>query len=228
MRDEDLVSSDLPPGSRGAQIRLTEKGWGILHDDEWSKALTVTELPSNRNCCCIISRDEDNLLLCFIDSPSDPLVPIPNRLPAPSGPNTASMGSHGVSWNWAVLTERFPRWFNLENMEEVKAPPDLTDPERIEAYVGRALVVGVMRAKLLDADFPITIPPGAWFSPLDSRPDPPLAEMAYHRGPWVLGSCHEIAPMSVRISRLLHQSRRGSPDPSCLDQQSRMPWWLLI
>lgn len=194
MRDEDLVSSDLPPGSRGAQIRLTEKGWGILHDDEWSKALTVTELPSNRNCCCIISRDEDNLLLCFIDSPSDPLVPIPNRLPAPSGPNTASMGSHGVSWNWAVLTERFPRWFNLENMEEVKAPPDLTDPERIEAYVGRALVVGVMRAKLLDADFPITIPPGAWFSPLDSRPDPPLAEMAYHRGPWVLGSCHEIAP----------------------------------
>jgi len=194
MREEGLTSSDLPPGSRGAQIRLTGKGWEMLQDDEWSKALTVTELPSNRNCCSIISRDEANLLLCFIDPPSDPLVPIPNRLPAPSDHHPASMRNQGVSWNWAVLTERFPRWFNLESMEEVETPPDQRDPERIEAYVGRALVVGVMRAKLLDADFPITIPPGGWFSPPDSRPDPPLAEMAFHRGPWVLGSCHEMAP----------------------------------
>jgi len=208
MREEGLVSSDLPPGSRGAQIRLTEKGWAMLQDDEWSKALNVTELPSNRNCCCVISRDEANLLLCFLDPPSDPMVPIPNRLPAPLGDNPASMRNKGVSWGWAVLTERFPRWLNLDKREEVEAPSDPTDPERIEAYVGRASVVGVIRAKLLDADFPITAPPGTWFSPPDSRPDPPLAEMAYHRGPWVLGSCHEMAP-DVRPSQPIAAPIKG-------------------
>ena len=98
MREEGLVSSDLPPGSRGSQIRLTEKGWMTMQDDEWSKALTVTELPSNRNGCCILSRDEANLLLCFLSPPSDPLVLIPNRLPPPSGDHPASTRNQGVSW----------------------------------------------------------------------------------------------------------------------------------
>ncbi len=195
MRGEGLVSSDLPPGSRGSQIRLTEKGWMTLQDDEWSKALTVTELPSNRNDCCILSRDEANLLLCFLSPPSDPMVLIPNRLPPSSGDHPASTRNQGVSWNWAVLTERSPRWFDLGNMEVVEAPPDLADPERIEAYVGQASVVGVMRARMLDEDPSITVSPGAWFSPPRSKPDPPLSELAYHRGPWLLGSCHEMAPV---------------------------------
>ena len=41
MRVEGLVTSDLPPGSRGGRIRLTEDGWRALEDDEWSKVIEL-------------------------------------------------------------------------------------------------------------------------------------------------------------------------------------------
>ena len=47
MRDDGIASSDLPPGSRGARIRLTEIGWDILEDDEWSKILELPDLPAD-------------------------------------------------------------------------------------------------------------------------------------------------------------------------------------
>ena len=45
MRDDGLATSDLPPGSRGAMIRLTESGWSLLENDEWSKILGLQDLP---------------------------------------------------------------------------------------------------------------------------------------------------------------------------------------
>ncbi len=67
MRDDGLATSDLPPGSRGARIRLTESGWGILEDDEWSKILGLQDLPVDRDSCCVLARDEENLTLCFFE-----------------------------------------------------------------------------------------------------------------------------------------------------------------
>ena len=48
MRDDGIASSDLPPGSRGARIRLTEIGWDILEDDEWYKILELSDIPADR------------------------------------------------------------------------------------------------------------------------------------------------------------------------------------
>ncbi|GIS50364.1 MAG: hypothetical protein Ct9H90mP24_6560 [Methanobacteriota archaeon] len=55
MRVEGLATSDLPPGSRGARIRLTEDGWRALEDDEWSKVIELKEPSSNSDYCCVLS-----------------------------------------------------------------------------------------------------------------------------------------------------------------------------
>ncbi len=194
MRDDGLVSSDLPRGSRGSKIRLTEKGWGTLQEDEWSKVMALPELSSEQDGCCVIFRDEENLLLCFLSQPDEPMISIPNRPPLSSEGMSLSTRNHGVSWNWAVLSERSPRWFDIANMEVLDAPPQLADPESIEAYVDKRSVVGVIRARLLEHEKITTVSPGVWFTPPASKPPAPLDEPTYHRGPWLLGSSHINAP----------------------------------
>ena len=126
MRDEELVSSDLPPGSRGSKNRLTEKGWWAIEQDEWSKLLDLDEIPQSKDSCCILSRDESNLTLCFLSPPIEPMVQIPNRQMPPSSDSMASTRNQGVSWNWAVLSERSPRWFDKDNQVVLEAPPELS------------------------------------------------------------------------------------------------------
>ncbi len=53
MREERLVSSDLPAGSRGSRIRLTQKGWKVIEDDEWSKLLELENIPQTLESCCV-------------------------------------------------------------------------------------------------------------------------------------------------------------------------------
>jgi len=80
MRDEGLATSDLPPGSRGARIRLTENGWKMLEGDEWSKVLSLQDVPVERDSCCLLSREEERLTLCFLNPPKETMVQIPNRI----------------------------------------------------------------------------------------------------------------------------------------------------
>ena len=194
MWDDGLVSSDLPPGSRGSKIRLTEKGWDTLEDDEWSKVLSVPILESEMQGCCLVFRDESELLLGFLAPPNEPMVQIPNRPIHHSGGHIQSTRNKGVSWAWAVLSEKSPRWFDIGNMTILDSPPEIAGPELIDAYLGRKSVIGLMRAKLLNPDFRSTISQKDWFVPQDLMSGPPLDEATYHRGSWVLGAAHANYP----------------------------------
>lgn len=194
MREDGLVSSDLPPGSRGSKIRLTEKGWDALEADEWSKVLSIPSLESDMQGCCLIFRDESELLLGFLAPPNEPMVQIPNRPIPHSGRNTQSTRNKGVSWAWAELLEKSPRWFDIGNMTILDSPPEIAGPELIDAYLGQESVIGLMRAKLLNPDFRSTISQKDWFVPLDLMSGPPLDETTFHRGNWVLGSAHANYP----------------------------------
>ena len=194
MRGEGLVSSNLPPGSRGSMIQLTEAGWKALEDDEWSKVLDLEEIPSESGYCCVLSRDEDNLTLCFLSPSVEPMIQIPNRIIKEVDNDSLSTRNQGVSWSWAVLFERTPRWFDRDNMVVLDSPPELAGPGRIDSYVGKSTIIGVIRAKLLESGKRSTITPGKWFPRLEQIKQAPLNESTYHRGDWVLGSTHSAAP----------------------------------
>ena len=200
MRDDGLVTSDLPPGSRGARIRLTESGWSILEDDEWSKILELQDLPLDMHSCCVLSRDEENLTLCFLTTPRETMVQIPNRIQKSLSENEKSTRNHGVSWNWAVLSESSPRWFDCRNVEVLESPPELAGPGSIDAYSEKSPIIGVVRAKLLDSNAIPIISPGVWFTQPDQIQRAPLDEPTYHRGDWILGSPHRKSP-DIRPSR---------------------------
>ena len=194
LRNEGLVSSDLPAGSRGARIRLTEKGWTSLENDEWTRLSKIKYIPSNKESCCIISRDEENLTLCFLSPPLEPMVQIPNRILPNSRGGKNSTRSQGVSWSWAVLSEITPRWFDRENRLILDSPPAIVQPGRIEAYSDQTPIVGIIRAQLLDSDNSSTISPGEWFLQPSQIQNAPLHEPTYHRGDWILGSPHNKSP----------------------------------
>lgn len=193
MRDEGLATSELPAGSRGAMIRLTESGWKTLEEDEWSKVLELHVLPVDRDSCCILSRDEENLTLCFLRPPRETMVQIPNRTQK-SPENETSTRNQGVSWNWAVLSERSPRWFDRSKMEVLDSPPELAGPGSIESFVDKPPIFGIVRAKLFDSQASTIITPGVWFSQPDQIQRAPLDEPTYHRGKWILGSPHSKSP----------------------------------
>ena len=194
MRSEEIISSDLPAGSRGAQIRLTEKGWNILISDELSKAQSVNELPENYEKYCILSRDESYILLGLLASPKEQMIPIPNRILDLNVEGRSSIRNQGVDWNWAVFLEKTPRWFDLDKLEIISESPRHINPEKIETYMEKKSIIGVIRAKLLNPNFQINLSPGSWFSLPEYRPNPPLPESTYHRGNWTLGFCHPLAP----------------------------------
>ena len=164
MRVEGLATSDLPPGSRGARIRLTEDGWRALEDDEWSKVIELKEPSSNSDFCCVLSRDEENLTLCFLSVPREPLVQIPNRIATLISETTMSTRNKGVSWSWAVLSEATPRWFDREKMTILDTPPEFAGPGSIESYAEKPQIFGIIRAKLLNPSTSSIISPGEWFS----------------------------------------------------------------
>ena len=213
MREDGLVSSDLPAGSRGAQLRLTESGWMSLRGDELSKAMAVSEIPKDRNNCCILFRDEANLLLCFLSNPSDPMLPIPSRVEFTGQGRQASTRNLGGHWTWAILTDTSPCWFDLSNQSMLEFPPERADLTSIDAYSDQPPVVGVVRATLLDENLPTTVSPGTWFSPPSHSLTPPLEERNYHRGSWSLGSCHgesqEIRPTLPMAANLENRLARS-------------------
>ncbi len=194
LRDDDLATSDLPPGSRGARIRLTESGWGILEDDEWSKILALQDMPIDSESCCVLSRDEEHLTLCFLTLPRETMVQIPNRIQKISPEDELSTRNQGVYWNWAVLSERSPRWFDCRNMEILESPPERAGPGSIDAYSTKPRIFGVVRAKLLATSNIPLISPGVWFIQPPQIQNAPLDERTYHRGDWILGSPHRRSP----------------------------------
>ena len=194
MRVEGLVTSDLPPGSRGGRIRLTEDGWRALEDDEWSKVIELKAPSSNSDSCCVLSRDEENLTLCFLSVPREPLVQIPNRIATLMSETTMSTRNKGVSWSWAVLSEATPRWFDREKMIILDSPPEFADPGSIESYAEKPQIFGVIRAKLLHQSTKSIISPGEWFSQPNQIYSAPLDEATHHRGDWTLGSPHSNSP----------------------------------
>ena len=123
-----------------------------------------------------------------------PLVLIPDRPSRRSVGEGPSTGTEGVSWTWAVLRERSPRWFDLTNMEMLLEPPSTHNPETISSYVGENHTLGIVRARLVDPDRPVALAPGIWFESPSRRPDPPLPEVSHHRGAWILGNCHNQSP----------------------------------
>ena len=194
MRKDGLATSDLPPGSRGARISLTERGWETLEGDEWSKVLELQDLPLDKGSCCVLSRDEENLTLCFLSPPKETMVQIPNRIRKVPPENATSTRNQLVSWNWAVLSERLPRWFDRVNLEVLNAPPELAGPGSIESYADKTPIFGIVRAKLLDSQVSPIISTGVWFTQPDQIQRAPLDEPTYHRGEWILGSPHSKSP----------------------------------
>ena len=194
MRNDGLVSSDQVAGARGARLHLTQSGWEAIRSDELARAIQVLPLPSPSRNYCLLARDGANILLGILAPIESPLVLIPDRPLRSSVGEGPSTGSEGVSWTWAVLRERSPRWFDLTNMEMLLEPPSSHNPETISSYVGENHTLGIVRARLVDPDRPVALAPGIWFEPPSRRPDPPLPEASHHRGAWVLGNCHNQSP----------------------------------
>ena len=222
LRNATLVDSDMPAGSRGAKLHLTESGWLAIKSDELALASEAVPISRDEGNYCILFRDGPNLLLGLLSQPSSPLVPIPDRPPPETETEQVSSGTEGVPWSWAVLKERSPRWIDLSKNEYRKSPPAY-DKEKIETFSESESIIGIVRAKLLDEERPIAIAPGKWFPGPIHRPKPPLPEASMHRGQWVLARCHELAPdirpvspivavASERLPRsmLLKASRNGS------------------
>ncbi len=194
MRNDGLVASDQVAGARGARLHLTQSGWEAIRSDELARAVEVLPLPTPSNKYCLLARDGPNILLGLLAPIDTPLVLIPDRPTRGSGTEGDSTGNEGVSWIWAVLRERGPRWFNLNNMEMLPNPPSSHDPETISSYVGENHTLGIVRARLVDSDRPVALAPGIWFEYPSRRPDPPLPEASHHRGAWILGNCHNQSP----------------------------------
>ena len=194
MRNDGLVASDLAAGARGARLHLTQAGWETIRSDELARALEALPLPQPSAQCSLLARDGANLLLGVLAPMDSPLVLIPDRPVAPTSSEGTSTGSEGVSWIWATLRERSPRWFDLSTLEMLPEPPTGHDPQSISAYVGDNNTLGIVRARLIDVDRPVALAPGIWFEPPAHRPQPPLPEASHHRGGWVLGNCHDQSP----------------------------------
>ena len=194
MRNDGLVASDQVAGARGARLHLTQSGWEAIRSDELARAVEVLPLPTPSIKYCLLARDGPNILLGLLAPIDTPLVLIPDRPTRGSGTEGDSTGNEGVSWIWAVLRERGPRWFNLNNMEMLPNPPSSHDPETISSYVGENHTLGIVRARLVDSDRPVALAPGIWFEYPSRRPDPPLPEASHHRGAWILGNCHNQSP----------------------------------
>ncbi|MDP7658778.1 MAG: hypothetical protein QGF77_02405 [Candidatus Thalassarchaeaceae archaeon] len=194
MRTDGLVASDQIAGSRGARLHLTQSGWEEIRLDELSRAQDAFPLPQPSSHCCLLARDGANLLLGILAPIDSPLVLIPDRPLLSTSTERIYSGSEGVSWTWAILRERSPRWFNLTTLEMLQAPPTTYDPENISSYVGENHIIGIVRARLVDEDQPMALAPGIWFEPPNHRPEPPLPEASHHRGKWILGNCHELSP----------------------------------
>jgi len=194
MRNDGLVASDQVAGARGARLHLTQSGWEAIRSDELARAIQVLPLPSPSRNYCLLARDGANILLGILAPIESPLILIPDRPLRSSVGEAPSTGSEGVSWTWAVLRERSPRWFNLTNLEMLLEPPSSPNPETISSYVGENHTLGIVRARLVDPDRPVALAPGIWFESPSRRPDPPLPEASHHRGSWVLGNCHNQSP----------------------------------
>ena len=176
MRIDGLVASDQAAGARGARIHLTKTGWQTIRSDELARAIEVIPLPSPSQKYCLLARDGENILLGLLAPINSPLILIPDRPYREIGTDANSTGSEGVSWTWAVLRERSPRWFNLKSLEMLPNSPSTYDPETISSYVGDNHTLGIVRARLVDPDKPIALALGIWFEEPDRRPDPPLPE----------------------------------------------------
>ena len=187
MRREKLVSSDLEMGSRGAKIRLTEKGRKLLQMDEWFKIEKAFPLPREKGKYCILYREGVDILFAFLQQPEEPLILVPDKLPD-------SRGNKGVSWSWAKLNEDGLTWFDLDKRSISDEGPILIDPQNIESYSNSTQIVGIARGRLMHEQEVTSIPIGQWFELPDFRPKPPLPENSYHRGNWTLGVCHHLSP----------------------------------
>ena len=185
LRNATLVDSDMPAGSRGAKLHLTEAGWLAIKSDELAIAAEALPISREEGNYCILFRDGPNLLLGLLAQPSSPLIPIPDRPPPETEADHFSSGIEGVPWSWAVLKERTPRWIDLATNEYRISPP-IYDKEKIETFSESESIVGIVRAKLLDEERPIAVAPGKWFSGPIHRPKPPLPEASMHRGQWIL------------------------------------------
>ena len=179
MRNDGLVSSDQVAGARGARLHLTQSGWEAIRSDELARAIQVLPLPSPSRNYCLLARDGANILLGILAPIESPLILIPDRPLRSSVGEAPSTGSEGVSWTWAVLRERSPRWFNLTNLEMLLEPPSSPNPETISSYVGENHILGIVRARLVDPDRPVALAPGIWFESPSRRPDPPLPCLLY-------------------------------------------------
>ena len=194
MRNDGLVASDQAAGARGARLHLTQSGWEAIRSDELARAIQALPLPPPSDNYCLLARDGENILLGLLAPIGSPLVLIPDRPSRRSVGEGPSTGTEGVSWTWAVLRERSPRWFDLTNMEMLLEPPSTHNPETISSYVGENHTLGIVRARLVDPDRPVALAPGIWFESPSRRPDPPLPEVSHHRGAWILGNCHNQSP----------------------------------
>ncbi len=216
MRNDGLVASDQAAGARGARLHLTTAGWEAIRSDELARAMEATPLPSPAHKCCLLARDGANLLIGVLAPIDSPLVLIPDRPIRVLSSDGGSTGREGVLWTWAVLRERSPRWFDLRSLEMLPEPPQSHDPESISAYAGENHTIGIVRARLVDADRPVALAPGIWFEAPSHRPDPPLPEASHHRGGWTLGNCHEQSP-DIRPK-----------DPVCAIMEERLPRSMLL
>ena len=78
LRNDTLLDSDMPSGSRGGKLHLDRKnGWGVLKSDELAMASEAKTISMEERGYCILFRDGPNLLLGLTDRQTPHCCPFP-------------------------------------------------------------------------------------------------------------------------------------------------------
>ena len=194
MRSAGLITRDT--GSlRGALHRITSDGLEKFNNDCFVRAKkTISWPPPSNNHLMVIERTKNQILICYASRPQKTLFSIPSIHDYSFQMNhQGSSGNKGGSTSdapWITLLDKEPTWWNL-NEERISSPPTLSPPDTIDAYMDNPVVIGIVRAKILDSKN-VEIPEiGKWFEPQDSNNLPTFMKS----GTVTIGKAGENGPL---------------------------------
>ncbi len=161
LRNEEMVSSTADPGTRGSSIYLTHRGREAIILDEAHRVQSCTPIPPSSNAVCMISRDQDQLLLASTLPFDQASIAIPDR---PFSIKDSS-GSEGVIWTLAEVENKIHRWINPHTGKLRPEPSTSGDPNKIESFSEVDRPLCIFHARIIESGRPISITPGTWFTP---------------------------------------------------------------
>ena len=161
LRADGMVQSASAAGTRGASIFLTIDGREEVLNDILHRTQSCIPIPPGKNEVCLISRDNNNLILASTTHYNQSTIAIPDRPLDQTGSN----GNYGVQWMLAEVQGNNSHWINPYSKKMVGTPEIPTNPNAIESFSEGDRPVYVFHARIIGENRPISVAPGTWFSP---------------------------------------------------------------